>query len=115
MNKIYTIALVAFSMAGIIGCADTESIPSNDLYRTVAERNMPEYCKHQVAKEFGIYSGEIYLYPIEFSKGAKIIYGKYSVDSRHLKEFACIFNNNDTYAGIKMQHSNKKNKLCYGN
>ena len=105
---------MAFTMAGIVGCADTESIPSDDLYTTVSEKKMPYYCKREVAKELGIYSGDIYLYPIVHERGAKVIRGRYSVDSTHLKEFACIFNNNDTFAGIKMQHSNKKNILCYG-
>ena len=114
MKKIYMLPILAFAMLGMVGCADTESIPSDNLYRTVSEKNMPQYCKRQVAKAFGIYSGDIYTYPIEYSRGAKIIYGKYSEDSSHLKEFACIFNNNDTFAGIKMQHSNVKNVLCYG-
>ncbi len=105
---------MVFSIAGLVGCADTESIPSNELYKTVSEKNMPNHCKKQVSKEFGIYSGDIYLYPMEHKKGAKIIYGRYSIDSNHLKEFACVYNNNDTYAGIKMQHSNVRNTLCYG-
>ena len=114
MHKMLTLPILAFSMAGIVGCADTESIPSDDLYTTVSEKKMPYYCKREVAKKFGIYSGDIYLYPIEYERGAKVIYGRYSVDSTHLKEFACVFNADDTYAGIKMQHSNVKNTLCYG-
>ena len=114
MYKILTLPFMAFTMVGIVGCADTESIPSGDLYTTVSEKKMPYYCKREVAKEFGIYSEDIYLYPIVHEKGAKVIRGRYSVDSTHLKEFACIFNSNDTYAGIKVVHSNKKNKLCYG-
>ena len=114
MKKVYMLPILAFTMLGMVGCADTESIPSDNLYRTIPEKNMPQYCKRQVAKAFDVYSGDIYLYPIEYHRGAKIIYGKYSEDSRHLKEFACIFNNNDTFAGIKMQHRNVKNILCYG-
>ena len=114
MNKILTFALATFSMAGIVGCANTESIPSNDLYIRISEKKMPNYCRKEVAKEFGIYSGDLYLYPIEFDKGAKLIYGKYSEGGKSLKEFVCIFNADDTFAGIKMQHSNVKHKLCYG-
>jgi len=104
---------MALTVVMIAGCTNNEdSIPSDDLYRTISEKNMPKYCKHQVSKEYGIYSGDIYLYPVEYERGAKVIRGRYSVDSTHLKEFACIFNDNDTYAGLKMVHSNKKNKLC---
>jgi len=113
MNKTVTFALMTLGIAGITGCADTESIPSDNYYETISEKRMPYYCKQEVARKFGIYSGDIYLFPIEFHRGAKIIYGKYSEDSTHLKEFACVFNADDTYAGIKMQHSNLKNKLCY--
>ena len=113
MNKLLNVSLIVFSIAGLVGCADTESIPSNRLFKTVSEKNMPYHCRQEVSKELGVYSGNIYLYPIEHSRGAKIIYGKYSEDSRHLKEFACIYNNNDTYAGIKMQHSNVKNTGKY--
>jgi len=113
MKKIFTLPLLAFTLVSLTGCADSESIPSDDIYSTIAERNMPAYCKQQVAKEFGIYAGDIYTYPIEYNRGAKIIYGKYSEDSNHLKEFACVFNNNDSFAGIKMQHSNVRNVLCY--
>jgi len=114
MKKTITLSLLTFSIAGIIGCANTESIPSDNLYTTVSEKKMPAYCKHEVGKAFGIYPEYIYLYPLEYHRGAKIIYGRYREDSTHLKEFACIFNDNDTYAGIKMQHSNVRNKLCYG-
>ena len=115
MKKRLFLPLMVFTALIIIGCTDNEdSIPSQDLYSTVAERNMPRYCKQQVSHEYGIYTGDIYLYPVAYERGAKVLYGRYSVDSRHLKEFACIFNNNDTYAGIKMVHSNVKNKLCYG-
>ena len=113
MKKIFTLPLVAFSILVLTGCVDSESIPSDNLYSPVAERNMPAYCKSHIAKEFGIYSGDIYTYPIEYKRGAKIIYGRYSEDSTHLKEFACLFNNNNTYAGIKMEHRNVKNSTCY--
>jgi len=114
MNKRFTLPLMAFALLGMVGCTDTESIPSDNLYTTVSEKKMPYYCKHEISKEFGIYSGDIYLYPIAHERGARIIRGRYREDGYHLKEFACIFNNNDTYAGIKMQHSNIKNTLCYG-
>jgi len=115
MKNQLLLLLMLLPAVTIVGCTNNEdSIPSDDLYSTVSERNMPQYCKHKVAKEYGLYSGDIYLYPIEYERGAKIIRGRYSEDSRHIKEFACIFNNNDTYAGIKMLHSNKKNILCYG-
>jgi len=113
MNKAVTFAVMGLAVAGIAGCADTESIPSDDLYKIVSEKRMPYYCKQEVSRKFGIYAEDIYLYPMEYHRGAKIIYGKYSEDSSHLKEFACIFNADDTFAGIKMQHSNVKNKLCY--
>ena len=113
MNKIVTLPLMVFSMVGIVGCADSESIPSEDLYTTISEKKMPYYCKREVAKKLGIYAENIYLYPLEHSRGVKIIYGRYSVDSNNLKEFACVFNADDTYAGIKMQHSNVKNTVCY--
>ncbi len=113
MNKAVTFALIGLGIAGITGCADTESIPSDNYYQTISEKRMPYYCKQEVARKFGIYAEDIYLFPIEYDRGAKIIYGKYSEDSMHLKEFACIFNPDDTYAGIKMQHTNLKNKLCY--
>ena len=114
MKKTITVPLLLLTTMGIVGCADTESIPSDDIHTTVSEKKMPYYCKREIAKEFGIYSGDIYLYPIEHKRGAKIIYGRYSEDSTHIKEFACIFNPDDTYAGIKMQHTNVKNILCYG-
>ena len=114
MKKTITVPLLLLTTMGIVGCADTESIPSDDIYTTVSEKKMPYYCKREIAKEFGIYSGDIYLYPVEYKRGEKIIYGRYSEDSTHLKEFACIFNADDTYAGIKMQHTNVKNILCYG-
>jgi len=115
MNKQLFLPLMVLTAVVIVGCTDNEdSIPSDDLYSTISERNMPRYCKHQVAKEYGLYESDIFLYPIEYDRGAKVLYGKYSVDSTHLKEFACIFNNNDTFAGIKMVHSNKSNILCYG-
>lgn len=115
MKKQLILPLLALTAVMISGCTDNEdSIPSDDLYSTVSERNMPQYCKQKVANEYGIYAGDIYLYPVVYERGAKVIRGRYSVDSTHLKEFACIFNNNDTYAGIKMLHSNVKNKLCYG-
>ena len=116
MNKQLILPIMALAAVTLIGCTDyQESIPSDNLYKTVSEKNMPQYCKHEISKEFGIYSGEIYTYPVEYERGAKVVRGRYSVDSTHLKEFACIFNDNDTYAGIKMVHSNKKNILCYGN
>ena len=116
MNKQLILPLMALVGVTIVGCtANEDSIRSHDLYNSVSERNMPQYCRNEISKEYGIYSGDIYLYPVEYERGAKIIRGRYSEDSRHLKEFACIFNNNDTYAGIKMLHSNKKNKPCYGN
>ena len=115
MNKQLILPLIALSALSIVGCTGNEdSIPSYDLYNTISEKNMPAYCKHELNKEYGIYSSEIYTYPIEYERGAKVIRGRYSVDSTHLKEFACIFNNNDTYAGIKMLHSNKRNKVCQG-
>ncbi len=113
MKKMLTVSLAGIAMLLMSGCADVESIGSDDLYTVVSEKKMPEYCRYKVAKEFNIYSADIYLYPIEYHRGAKIIYGRYSVDSKHLKEFACVFNADDTYAGIKMQHSNVKNTLCY--
>ena len=113
MKKMLTLMLMLLSIAVLIGCADNESIPSDDLYTIVSEKKMPYYCKKAVAKEFGLYAADIYLYPLEYKRGAKIIYGKYSEDSTHLKEFACLFNADDTFAGIKMQHSNVKNVLCY--
>jgi len=115
MNKQLILPLIALSVLSIVGCTgNEESIPSYDLYNTVSERNMPQYCKNEVSKEYGIYSGDIYTYPVEYERGAKVIRGRYSVDSTHIKEFACIFNNNNTYTGLKMLHSNKKNKVCYG-
>ena len=114
MKKTITVPLLLLTTMGIVGCADTESLPSDDIYTTVSEKKMPYYCKREITKEFGIYSGDIYLYSVEYKKGAKIIYGRYSEDSTHIKEFACIFNPDDTYAGIKMQHRNVKNILCYG-
>ena len=113
MNKILNLLLAALLMLAVVGCANTESIPSNDFYTTISEKKMPYYCKREIAKEFGIYSGDIYLYPVEYEKGAKIIYGKYRVDQYNLEEFACIFNGDDTYAGIKMRYTNVKNELCY--
>ena len=113
MNKSVTFALTGILIVAITGCADTESIPSNNYYEAISEKRMPYYCKQEVSRQFGIYSGDIYLYPIEYHRGAKVVYGKYSEDSTHLKEFACVFNGDDTFAGIKMQHSNLKNKLCY--
>ena len=112
MNKIVTLPFMVFSMLGIVGCVDSESIPSEDLYTTISEKKMPYYCKREVAKKLGIYTGDIYLYPLEYHRGAKIIYGRYSVDSNNLKEFACLFNADDTYAGIKMQHSHVRNTVC---
>jgi hypothetical protein len=100
-------------MVGIIGCADVESIPSDDHYTIISEKRMPAYCKREVSKELGVYMDDIYIYPIEYQRSAKVIYGKYSIDEKNLKEFACVFNPDDTYAGIKMQHSNVKNTLCY--
>jgi hypothetical protein len=100
-------------MLGIVGCADVESIPSGDHYSIISEKRMPEYCKREVSKEFGVSRNEIYLYPIEYQRSAKVIYGRYSIDSKNLEEFACVFNPDDTYAGIKMQHSRVKNALCY--
>jgi hypothetical protein len=114
MNKILTFAVAAFSMAGIVGCANTESIPSDNMYSIISEKNMPHYCRKAVSKEFGMPAADLFLYPIEFDKGAKLIYGKYSEGAKSLKEFVCVFNADDTFAGIKMQHSNVSNKLCYG-
>lgn len=112
-RKIFVLPLVVFVMVGVVGCTDTESIPSNDLYRVIPEKSMPSYCKREVAAHFGTYSGNIFIYPIEYEKGAKLIYGKYRVDGNNLKEFVCIFNIDDTYAGIKVQNSKIKTKLCY--
>ena len=115
MKKTITLPLLALSAIIFVGCTDTaESIPSDDLYTRISEKKMPYYCKREVSKEFGIYSGDIYLYPVAYERGAKIIRGRCHVDSTHMKEFACIFNDNDTFAGIKMQHSNIRNTLCYG-
>jgi len=113
MNKRFTLPLMAFSLLGIVGCTDSESIPSDNLYTPISEQKMPYYCKHKIAEEFGLYSGDLYLYPVSYERGAKIIRGRYSVDGHNLKEFACFFNNNDTFAGMKMQNSNVKNTLCY--
>ena len=100
-------------MFAMVGCTDGESIAGPNMNKTVSEKNMPSFCKREVAKELGVYAGNLYIYPtIEYKRGAKLVYGRYSVDSHALKEFACIFNNNDTYAGIKMHHSNIKHKLC---
>ncbi len=112
MKKILSSSLILLAMLGMVACTDSESIPSNNLYKSVSEKNMPAYCKHEAARELGVYSSDLYLYPIEYNKGAKIIYGRYSVDNTHLEEFACIFNNNDTFAGLKINHRNVKNKLC---
>ena len=114
MNKRFTLPLMAFAVLGMVGCTDEESIPSDNLYRTVSEKKMPYYCKHKIANEIGVYPGDIYLYPIAYERGAKIIRGRYSIDSNNLKEFACIFNDNDTFAGIKIVDSNVRNTLCYG-
>ncbi|SFZ98532.1 hypothetical protein MNB_SV-5-1515 [hydrothermal vent metagenome] len=112
-KKISIFTLITSVVVVISGCKDVESVPSNDLYRVISEKNMPSYCKHDVAKYFGTYSGNIFLYPIEYSKGAKLIYGKYRVDSENLKRFVCVFNPNDTYAGIKIENSQVSTKLCY--
>jgi len=114
MNRTITLTLLVFSIAIMTGCTDTESIPSDDIYTSIAEKKMPYYCKHKIAKEFGIYSEDIYLYPVVYERGAKIIRGRYRLNSNHLYEFACIFNNNDTFAGIKMNNANVRNELCYG-
>ena len=115
MNKLLTFSLIAVVMAGIVGCADIESIPSDDHYTIISEKRMPAYCMREVSKEFGISRNEIYLYPIEYQRSAKVIYGSYSIDSKNLEEFACVFNPDDTYAGIRMRHLKAKNILCYPN
>ncbi len=113
MNKIVVLPLMMLGLFSMVGCTDGESIAGSNMYKTVSEKNMPSFCKHVVAKELGVYAGNLYIYPtVEYDRGAKLVYGRYSVDSHNLKEFACIFNNNGIYAGIKMHHSNKKNKLC---
>ncbi len=113
MNKILALPLLAICTFGILGCTDVQSIPSSNLYITVSEKNMPYYCKQQIAKYSGVFENEIQLYPVEYEKGLKVVYGKYSVDSKNIKEFVCIFNGNDTYAGIKMEGKSVSNKLCY--
>ena len=105
--------MAVLSMVGFIGCANTESIPSDDLYSVISERRMPEYCRQKVAAEFGYYANDIFLHPIEYDKGTKLIYGKYRVGEKDLKEFVCIFNADDSYAGIKLRHSNVSSELCY--
>ncbi len=114
MKKELILLLMALGVLTISGCTNNEeSLPSNDMYTSISERNMPSYCRQQVSKEYGIYAGDIYLYPLKYEKGAKIIRGRYSIDSTHLEEFACIFNNNNTFAGINMVHRNVKNTLYY--
>ncbi len=116
MNRLLIFSLLGVGMTAIVGCSNnTESIKSNDLYVKVPEKNMRSYCKREVMKEFGYHQNSIFLYPLKYKKGAKLVYGKYRVDNMNLNEFVCIFNSNDTYAGIKMEYSHVKNELCYSN
>ena len=113
MMKTLMLPLTILSLAALMGCTNVDSIPSDDMYTVVSEKKMPEYCRRAVAKELGIYRQDIFIFPVEFKKGSKVVYGKYSVSKDHLKEFVCVFNADDTFAGIKMRHTDLPNELCY--
>ncbi len=114
MNKILALPLLLAFALGMSGCSSSgQSIRSDNLYITVSEKQMPYYCKKEIAKYSGVFESEIQLYPMEYEKGLKVIYGKYSADSNNIKEFVCLFNGNDTYAGIKMDNKEVSNRLCY--
>jgi len=114
MRKIVLYLLISLSLTFIISCSShTESIRSNDIYTKIPENKMVKYCRNKIIKEFGYSRDSVFLHPLTYEKGAKLVYGKYQVDSKNIDEFVCIFNSNDTYAGIKMRYSHIKNELCY--
>ena len=114
MIKPITYLLLGLSLSFIVSCSsNTESIRSNDIYTKIPEGKMVKFCRNKIMKEFGYSRNSIFLNPVEYKKGAKLVYGKYQVDNKNMDEFVCIFNSNDTYAGIKMRYSHIKNELCY--
>jgi len=114
MRKIVLYLLISLNLLFLISCSsNTESIRSKDIYTKIPEGKMVKFCRNKIIEEFGYSRDSVFLHPLEYKKGAKLVYGKYQVDNKNMDEFVCIFNSNDTYAGIKMRYSHIKNELCY--
>ncbi len=112
MNKNLTVPLFALGMLSMTACNNTQSIRSDDMYTVISEKRMPYYCRQEAAKHFGLYPEDIFTYPLMHDSGTKLIYGRYRAGHKDLKEFVCIFNADDTYAGLKIRNSFLKSKLC---